>query len=405
MQVSADPAALGFDPDRLTRIDKHFARAVDDGRLPGWQLAVVRHDQVAHAASYGRRDCEAGLPVEPDTMWWIASMTKPLTSVTAMSLWEEGAFDLNEPISRWLPAYADMRVWTGGTADGYETEPLREPIRVWHLLAHASGLSAGFLRTHPVNELFRRAGYEWLPRSTPLATAVDDWARLPLLFQPGTRWGYGVSTDVLGRLIEIWTGEQLGVAMASRVLNPLGMRDTVWQVDESRSERLAALYFPSLDDGRMLRHPTFDVDARREVSGHYGAGGLYGTLADYVRFVRMLARGGELDGTRVLSPSTVRLMTAQHMPDDLSKLSIDGLTEVSLPGVGFGLGFAVLTDPTASRTCASPGEYFWGGAANTAFWVDPLRDVSVVWMTHLMPASYLTIRAELRTLVYSALVD
>lgn len=405
MQPTADPSELGFSAERLTRLDKHFAGYVDDGRLAGWQFALTRGDQLAHVSSYGWRDREAGLPVEADTVWRIASMTKPITSVTAMSLWEEGVFELNDPVSKWLPAFESIRVYDKGSAGAVFTVPALEPVRVWHLLSHTSGMTAGFLNTSVVDALYRQAGYEWgAPPGATLESCVDDWAALPLLFQPGTAWGYGVSTDVLGRLIEIWTGQGLDEAFASRVLRPLSMTDTVWYADESRVDRLAALYVPDPMTGLAVRHDAAGVGALTPPKLLSGGGGLLSTTSDYVRFTRMLARGGELDGARILSPRTLKLMVANHLSGDLGALSTGGFAETSFDGVGFGLGFATVLDPVKLRNSSSVGEYYWGGAASTAFWVDPVQDLTAVFMTQLLPSSTHPIRAQLRQLVYSALL-
>ena len=392
----------GFDPGRLARLDKHLARYVDDGRLAGWQLGITHHDRLAHESSYGWRDREAGLPVESDTVWRIYSMTKPITSVCAMTLWEEGVFELTDPISKWLPAFEDVRVYMGGIDRTLVTVPATEPIRVWHLLTHTSGMTAGFMRQGVVDAMYRDAGYEFgAPRAT-IAECVDDWARLPLLFQPGSAWAYGVSTDVLGRLIEVWTGQSLDAAIESRVCAPLGMSDTVWHCDESRRDRLAALYVVGEDDQAVRSE--FSELAWQRPTVLSGGGGLLSTMADYLRFTRMLGGGGMVDGTRLLSPRTVDLMRGNHLPGDLASLSTGGFAETSFEGVGFGLGFAVLVDPLKLHSVASPGEFYWGGIYSTAFWVDPVEDLSCVFMTQLMPSSTHPIRAQIRQLVYSALV-
>ena len=392
-----------FDPSRLARLDKHFGRYVDDGRLAGWQLAITCGDDIAHSSTYGWRDREAGLPVEPDTIWRIASMTKPITSVAAMTLWEEGVFELTDPISNWLPAFENVRVYAGGADRSMVTVPAIEPIRVWHLLSHTSGLTAGFLRTSVVDALYRDAGYEFgAPEGHVLADCVDDWARLPLLFQPGTAWGYGVSTDVLGRLIEIWTGQSLDAAFTSRVFEPLGMKDTGFFCDASKRERLAALYQAD-DDGLAARIPLPDGVLERPPAVLSGGGGLVSTMSDYLRFTRMLVGGGEFEGTRLLSPRTVRLMASNHVGGDLAALSTGGFAETTLRGVGFGLGFAVLEEPMKLHTPSSVGEFYWGGIYSTGFFIDPVDDISCVFMTQLMPSSFHPIRSQLRQLVYSAL--
>jgi CubicO group peptidase (beta-lactamase class C family) len=395
---------LGFDPARLARLDKHFSKYVDDGRLAGWQLAVTRGDAIAHEAAYGWRDREAGLPVESDTIWRIASMTKPITAVAAMTLWEEGVFELTDPISTWLPEYADVRVYVRGNDHTMVTVPATEPIRAWHLLTHTAGLTAGFMRTSVVDQLYRDAGYEFgAPAGHDLAACVTDWAGLPLLFQPGSAWAYGVSTDVLGRLVEIWTGQPLDAAFASRVLEPLGMTDTGFFCEPSKQDRLAALYYAG-DDGRAVLSPANAIRLDSPPAIFSGGGGLLSTLHDYLRFTRMLVGEGELEGTRLLAPRTVRLMASNHLGTDLASMSTGGFAETSFEGVGFGLGFAVLEDPRKLHSPASPGEFYWGGIYSTGFWVDPVDEISCVFMTQLMPSSYHPIRSQLRQQVYSALV-
>ena len=395
----------GFDATRLARIDKHFAGYVDDGRLAGWQLVVTRHDEVVHAATYGLRDREAGLPVTDDTLWRIYSMTKPITSVAAMSLWEEGVFSLDDPVSRWIPAFENVRVYAKGSSATFFTEPPLEPVKVWHLLSHTSGLTYGFLNTSVVDALYRNAGFTWgSPPGADLEACVAIWATLPLLFQPGTRWGYGVSTDVLGRLVEIWSGQRLDEAIRSRVTAPLGMTDSVWHADDTRKDRLAALYTPNPATGQAVRLDAFGVAALTEPLFLSGGGGMLSTAADYTRFCRMLEHGGELDGTRILAPRTVALMAANHLDGDLGTWSTGGFAETNLAGVGFGLGFASVIDPVVARNVSSVGEFYWGGAASTAFWVDPTEHITASFFTQLLPSSTHPIRPELRQLVYSALV-
>ncbi|GAA1787331.1 beta-lactamase family protein [Planosporangium flavigriseum] len=408
MERTVDPAEVGFDPARLTRIDQHFARYVDEGLLAGWQIVVTRRGQVAHASTYGNRDREAGLPVEADTLWRIYSMTKPITSVAAMMLWEEGAFELTDEVSRWIPAFADVRVYDKGSAQRPFTVPTTEPIRIWHLLTHTAGLTYGFMYTHVADALYRAAGYEWsTPPGVDLAQACERWASLPLLFQPGSRWGYSVATDVLGRLVEVVSGQSLDEFVADRILSPLKMSDTRWWVDAADADRLAALYLPDPATGRAVREDRLSAGARRRPTIFSGGGGLISTAADYHRFTQMLLRGGELDGARVLGSRTVRLMTANHLPGglDLGQLSTGGFAESTFDGVGFGLGFGIVLDPVPGRTHASRGEYFWGGAASTAFWVDPEEELTAMLFTQLLPSSTHPIRPQLRQLVYSALVD
>jgi CubicO group peptidase (beta-lactamase class C family) len=400
------PEQAGFDAKRLARLDAHFARYVDDGRLAGWQIVVARDGRVAHSATYGQRDAEAGLPVEPDTLWRIYSMTKPITSVAAMILWEEGRFELTDPISEWLPEFADMRVYDRGSTSQPFTVPAIDPIRVWHLLTHTSGLTYGFLQTSVVDALYRKAGYDVAPKpGVDLARASRDWAALPLLFQPGTAWGYGVSTDVLGRLVEVVAGMPLADFLRTRIFEPLGMTDTHWSVGADE-KRMAALYVPG-PDGRRARFDPIGRLAFEEQTMPSGGGGLIASAADYHRFTEMLLRGGTLDDERLLSSRTVGFMTRNHLPGgvDLDAMQTGGFAETTFAGIGFGLGFAVVRDPVPARVWSTPGTYYWGGAASTAFWVDPAERLTVSLYTQLMPSSTYPLRPQLRQLVYSALTD
>ncbi|MFI7026053.1 serine hydrolase domain-containing protein [Micromonospora sp. NPDC049900] len=403
-----EPAEVGLDPARLARIDAHFGRYVDDGRLAGFQVLVARRGEIAHSTTYGLRDREAGTPVEADTLWRIYSMSKPITSVAAMLLWEEGRFELTDEIGRWLPEFADMRVYSKGSTLKPYTVPAIEPIRVWHLLTHTSGLTYGFMQTSVVDGLYRAAGYDLYPPSdVDLAQACTVFGELPLLFQPGTAWGYSVATDVLGRLVEVVSGQSLDTFLHERVLRPLGMTDTRWHVTGADAERLAALYVPDPATGRAVRHDRLGDLAYAKPALLSGGGGLISSAADYHRFTQMLLRGGELDGVRLLGPRTVRLMTRNHLPGgaDLGTLSTGGFAETTLDGIGFGLGFAVVDDPVPSRLPSSVGEYYWGGVASTAFWVDPSEQLTALLFTQLMPSSTWPLRAQLRQLVYSALLD
>src|SRR6266487_4002470 len=222
LKPEVDAAEVGLDRTRLERLDRHFARYVDDGRLPGWLITVTRYGRLAHVSRCGSRDIEAGLEVEPDTLWRIYSMTKPVTSVAAMMLYEEGAFELTDPVSTFIPSFADVRVYAGGSDQRQVTVPVTEPVRIWHLLTHTSGLTYGFLRVHPVDALYRAAGFEWgTPAGMDLAQACEAWAAFPLLFQPGTEWNYSVATDVLGRVVEVASGQSLDEFFRTRIFEPL----------------------------------------------------------------------------------------------------------------------------------------------------------------------------------------
>lgn len=405
--VVPDPAGAGFDPARLANLDGRLARYVDDGRLPGWSLALARHGRTAHTSAYGLRDVEAGLPVERDTLFRIYSMTKPVVSAAALALYDRGEFALTDPISRWLPEFAEMRVFAGGSDVRPVTVPATAPITVWNLLTHTSGLTYGFHRAHPVDAMYRAAGYEWsAPANADLATAVTAFARMPLLFQPGAEWNYSVSTDVLGRLVEVLTDLPLDEALRTLVLEPLGMHDTTFTVGAADARRTATLYSPDPLTGRLRSNAALGrtIFAPSWLSG---GGGLASTLGDYHRFAQFLLGRGRLGDVRVLGDRTVRFMTANHLPAgaDLARFGRPLYAETPFDGVGFGLGVSVALDPVATRVVGSVGEFGWGGAASTTFWVDPAEDLTVVFMTQLLPSSTYPLRALLRQLVYTALVD
>jgi CubicO group peptidase (beta-lactamase class C family) len=408
VDIEVEPGEVGFDAARLARIDRHLARYVDDGRLAGWQVVVSRRGKRVHSSTYGHRDLEAGLPVEQDTLWRIYSMTKPITAVAAMQLYEEGAFSLNDEVSTYLPAFADLRVYRGGPAENPKTVPATEPMRMWHLLTHTAGLTYGFTKSSPVDEMYRLAGSDFAqPPGMDLAALCDLWASMPLLFEPGTSWNYSVASDVVGRVVEVLSGKPLDEYFTERILGPLGMTDTRWWVDEADASRLAALYVPMPGTGQAVRYDAIGKGALHEPSWLGGGGGLISTAHDYDRFTRMLLGGGELDGTRVLSPRTLSYMTRNHLPGGalLTSMARGQFAETSYEGMGFGLGFGVLVDPVALKVPASAGEFTWGGAASTAFWVDPAEQITAAFYTQLLPSSTYAIRSELRQLVYTALVD
>ena len=406
-EVELEAAAAGFDAARLERIDRHFGRYVEDGRLPGWLLLISRRGKVVHLSTRGHRDIEAGLAVEADTLFRIYSMTKPITAVAAMMLYEEGAFDLRDPVSRFIPAFDGVRVFQQGTALRPVTVATTEPIRIWHLLTHTAGLTYGFLHRHVVDEMYRAAGFEWgYPEGLDLAACCERWASLPLLFEPGSEWNYSVASDVLGRIVEVVSGRSLDAFFAERIFTPLGMSDTGFFVEPANASRLAALYLPDRA-GKAVRNDAFGAVALRPPLVHGGGGGLVSTAGDYHRFTRVLLGGGELDGVRLLSDRTVRYMSQNHLPGraDLATFGRP-FGEASLAGVGYGLGFAVLEDPVRSKVLSSVGELSWGGAASTAFFIDPAEELIVVFLTQLLPSTtHPLLRSQLRQLVYQALID
>jgi CubicO group peptidase (beta-lactamase class C family) len=407
LEVEVEAGQVGFDPGRLGRIDRHFARYVDDGRLPGWLVLVSRRGRIVHLAACGRRDLEADLPVETGTRFRIYSMTKPVTAVAAMQLYEQGAVALKDPVSAFIPAFADLAVHRDGPASSPRTEPARRPMLIWHLLTHTAGLTYGFHRAHPVDELYRAAGCDWVPpEGRDLAACCELWAGLPLLFEPGSEWNYSVASDVLGRVVEVVSGQPLDRYFDEHIFGPLGMADTGFWVEGEAAGSLAALYAAG-PAGRPVRFDELGRRALRRPDCLDGGGGLVSTAADYHRFTQALLRGGELDGARLLGSRTLAYMARNHLPGgaDLESFGRRLFAETTFDGVGYGLGFAVMVDPVANKVLCSAGELAWGGAASTFFWVDPAEQLTAIFMTQLMPSSTYPLRSELRQLVYQALVD
>jgi CubicO group peptidase (beta-lactamase class C family) len=371
------PPGVGLD-----RIDEHMRTYVDDGRLAGWQLMVSRGGEIAHTSVYGMRDLQTKAPVTPDTRWRIYSMTKPITSVAAMILWEEGHFRLTDEISTWLPEFADMTVYGAGAAT--------EPIRVWQLFTHTAGMTYDFMESSPLDALYRehRIGFTGADNRN-LGAECRRLAGLPLLFEPGSGWNYSVSVDVLGRLIEVISGRSLDAFLTERVFTPLGMTDTVWW---DGGDRLATLYTTGLAGG----YGGMDATSRHRTTMRSGGGGLLSTAADYQRFTAMLLRRG----APILDAATVATMTTNHLPGGVDVPDIQyGEKDPTMSGVGFGLGFAVVRDAPP----VAPGTYYWGGAASTLFWVDPANELTVEFYTHMVPSIEDSIRPDLCRLVYAAL--
>jgi CubicO group peptidase (beta-lactamase class C family) len=366
--------------------------------MPGYLVMVSRYGRIAHVGIGGRRDVGADLPVRRNTLFRIYSMTKPVTTVAALILFEQGAFGLDDPVSRFVPAFTQPRVYSGPRS----TVPATVPIRMRHLLTHTAGLTYGFHRTTPVDALYRDAGFDLgLPAGLDLAEACDTLAGLPLLAEPGAEWNYSLATDVLGRIVEVVSGKPLASFVAEQVFRPLGMADTGFEVPPDRAGRLGALYRAGLVVDNELGSAVLGP-----VSAPSGGGGLVSTADDFHRFASMLLGRGELDGTRILAPRTVDLMTRNSLPGgvDLAAAGRPLYAETPMHGVGYGFGVGVVLDPGRAGMLTSVGEYGWGGAASTVFWVDPAERIVVVFLTQLMPPPALPIRPVLRQLVMQAVV-
>ena len=404
MQVDTRPEDVGLSTARLARITQWMRSWVDSGRLPGLLVAVVRDDRVAWFETCGYRDVDTKRAVEPDTIYRIYSMTKPITTVAALMLYEEGRFQLDDPVATFIPAFSDTEVFASGDADSFATVPLARPITVHDLMVHTSGLTYGFQHEHAVDALYRNRRIEFNANVGPLADLVEATAAQPLVFQPGTRWNYSVSTDVLGRLVEIWSGVPLDIFLADRIFGPLGMGDTGFHVQDGQGARLASNYVQADTGGLSLAEPAHESRFLEPAVTLSGGGGLVSTASDYLRFMRMLRAHGTLEGTRILGRKSVALMTMNHLPGDLVDMGRPRFAEMPFAGIGFGLGVSVVLDPAKARILGSPGEYAWGGMASTAFWIDPAEDLLVLLLTQLMPSSTYPIRRELRVLTYQALI-
>jgi CubicO group peptidase (beta-lactamase class C family) len=411
--MKVDSAGAGLAERQLDRIAEHLQHQyVDAGRLAGCQLAVARHGQVGYYRSFGYRDAERGLPVEDDTIWRIYSMTKPITGVALMSLYERGMFQLSDPVTRFIPEWRDLKVRERAD-DGSErlVDPAR-PMTVRDLLMHMSGL--GFGGGPTLRERFSSdRSQESAPglrrgRGITLTSMVERYADYPLEFHPGTHWLYSVSTDVCGRLVEILSGQRFDDYLRETIFEPLGMSDTGFSVPDDKVERFAACYRRDASKKLVLADDPQSSGYREEPSFLSGGGGLVSTTPDYLRFCQMLVGGGELDGVRILGRKTVDLMTANHLPggQDLAAFALPGgYGEVGFAGMGFGLTVAVAKEPAATQVIGSGGEYMWGGAASTTFWVDPAEDLVAVFMTQFLPSGTFNFRGQLKALVYPAIAD
>lgn len=416
---------LGLCPQRLQRVNQWLEEQVTSQRVAGASVLIGRRGQEAHFAAAGLADTELGTRFDRNTLVRIYSMTKSVTTVAAMMLYEQGHFQLDDPVALYLPEFADTPVWLGGDAPLSQTQPVQQVMTVRHLMTHTSGLTYGFMHSNLVDAAYREQNIEFPGAAGTLAELVQRVAAIPLLCEPGSQWNYSVSTDVLGRLVEVWSGLSLRDYLRSQVLLPLGMADTDFHVAADNHDRLASLYAPASGGdmsnvgkasqshsapraGGLKRQEAGASSRMLQPAGLYsGGGGLVGSIDDYAKFCQMLLSGGELDGERILGRKTVEYMRLNQLPDnkDMAAMGQPVWSETSYDGIGFGLGFAVVLDPVQAQIITSAGEHHWGGAASTFFWLDPLEDLYTVFFTQLMPSSTYPIRRELRARVYQAIVD
>jgi CubicO group peptidase (beta-lactamase class C family) len=398
----------GFSKERLLRIDRLLQdRYVGPGRLPCARFLLARDGEVVHQTLLGQQDPERGVAIAEDTVFRIYSMTKPVTSVALMSLVEEGLIALDDPVARHIPEWKDLGVFSAGVNPGFLTTPTARPMQVVDLMRHTSGLTYGFQNRSNVDAAYRKLKLEAMHGGHDLEAMIQMLAKVPLEFSPGEAWNYSVSTDVVGYLVQKVAGKPLDQVLAERIFEPLKMVDTGFHVRDDQRSRFAACYDAAPGGKMKLQDDAQKSPYLAPPTLLSGGGGLVGTAADYMRFANMLVNGGELDGARILAPKTIELMASNHLPGggDLTQMSRSLFSESTNAGVGFGLGFAVVFDPPQTLIPCSLGEFYWGGAASTAFWVDPIEQVTAVFMTQLLPSSTYPIRRELRTLVYSALME
>lgn len=399
------PELAGFSAARLARVDEHLLENyVEPQKIPGCQVLIARRGHVAHSSSLGLMDIERSRPMADDTIFRIYSMTKPITSIALMQLYERGLFQLNDPVHRVIPEWRDARVWVSGEGEAMETRAPDRPITFRDMLCHTAGLSYGATR-HPVDKVYRDLEIRRGDGET-LSSFVDKLTQVPLHYSPGERWMYSYATDVCGHLVEALSGMTLDRYFQTHVFEPLGMKDTAFHVDAGRVERFAANYQRKADKSLTLIDDPQASSYAAPPAFLSGGGGLVGTTADYLRFCDMLRCGGVLDGQRIIGSRTLRMMTRNHLAGgrDLTDMAIGAFSETAYEGTGFGLGFATTLSEVAAGQLGE-GDYFWGGAASTIFWVDPREDLIVIFMTQLMPSATFNFRGQLKNIVYGAIED
>jgi len=415
----ASPESAGMSTAALNRLEAHLkSRYIDGGRFPGTQVMIYRRGKVVHSVSQGFADLERKVPVKDDTIFRIYSMTKPITSVAFMMLVEAGLVAIDEPVSRYIPEWKNLGVFVAGTAPAFLTRPPTRPMLIVDLLRHTSGLTYGFQQRSNVDAAYREKKIGEVIKAGTLDSMIEDLAKIPLEFSPGEAWNYSVATDVLGYLIGKISGMPFEQFLKERIFKPLGMNDTDFFVPAEKAHRFAACYSADPQGGfnplAADRKGTLTLQDDPTTSSFLqppslvsGGGGLCSTTADYLTFCRALLNGGELGGVRLIGPKTLALMTSNHLPNglDLPAMSRSLFSEATYNGIGFGLGFSVTLDPAKTLIPGSPGEYSWGGAATTSFWIDPAEDLIAIFMTQVLPSSAYPLRRELRTMVYAAITD
>ncbi|WP_050385108.1 serine hydrolase domain-containing protein [Bradyrhizobium pachyrhizi] len=415
----ASPESAGMSTTALNRLEAHLkSRYIDAGRFPGTQVLIYRRGKIVHSTVQGFADLERKVPVKDDTIFRIYSMTKPITSVAFMMLVEEGKVALDEPVAKYIPEWKNLGVFVVGTAPAFLTRPPTRPMQIVDLLRHTSGLTYGFQQRSNVDAAYREKKIGEVIKAGTLDGMIEDLAKIPLEFSPGEAWNYSVSTDVLGYLVGKISGQPFEQFLKERIFKPLGMTDTDFFVPADKAHRFAACYSADPQGGfnplAAERKGTLTLQDDPTTSSFLappslisGGGGLCSTAADYLTFCRALLNGGELGGVRLLGPKTLKLMTSNHLPGgvDLPAMSRSMFAEAAYNGIGFGLGFAVTMHPSQTLIAGSPGEFNWGGAATTSFFIDPAEELITIFMTQVLPSSAYPLRRELRTMVYAAITE
>jgi len=390
------PGEVGFSAERLKRIDAAMQRYIDQRKLAGIATLVARRGRVVHFERFGLQDIKANEPIQLDTIFRIYSMTKPITSVALMMLYEHALFHLTDPVSKFIPEFKKVKVFLN---DG-ELADLEREISIHDLLTHTAGLSYGDEEDSPVDELYRQA--DLFSADITLQEMIRRLTELPLAHQPGQVWHYSVATDVVGYLVELISGMSFADFLEDKIIRPLGMKDTAFFVPSEKMERFATVYGQTEEGNLEVLDVATAGDYTEALRLHSGGHGLVSTTADYLRFAQMVLNGGELDGVRLLGPKTVELMTANHLPPPLFPIAMG---EVQMRGFGFGLGFSVLMDVAQAGVMGSVGTHGWGGWASTKFWIDPQEGLIGILMLQYIPSDAYPIGEDFRTLVYQALIN
>ena len=405
--MTLKPESVGMSSNRLALIDSFLRRNyVDQQKIAGCLTLVARRGEVVHCSPLGLMDLNRRKPMQEDTLFRIYSMSKPVTSVALMTLYEKGLFQLADPVHKYIPQWRNLRVFASGLYPNFITAPVKRPMTIRDLLTHQSGLTYGFMNRSNVDRAYRKLDIGGR-HSDSLKGTIEKLAEIPLEFSPGDYWNYSISTDICGYLVEVLSGMPFDQYLKTHIFDPLKMGDTGFDFPDSERERFAACYQRGPDKKLYLQDDPLESPYLKPAVFFSGGGGLVSTAHDYLRFCRMLINGGELDGARILGRKTIDLMTINHLPDgkDLRERSFGSFSEVPIIGSGFGLGFSVILDQQKSQQIGDAGEYSWGGAASTIFWINPKEELVVIFMTQLMPSATFDFRGQLKNIVYSSIID